>query len=425
MAPYLRIHIPACAKRQLLRDRPAPTKTNNAMTAMPHMFTRRILLCVTGLSPQIVTETLYALAVTQTPAFLPTEIHLITTLEGVERARLTLLSEEPGWFRRLCADYQLDPAKIHFGIDTLHCIRGAAGRPLSDIRTQEDNTAVADTITTLVRDFTADPGCAVHASIAGGRKTMGFYLGYALSLLGRPQDRLSHVLVSSPFETHPQFFYTSPEPRVIFANSPDQRPLDTHTAQVTLADIPFVRLRDGLQENLLAPGASFSAVVAQAQRNLAAPSLTLNTATCQIRCGETPIPLRRVDFAFYAWLARRAQSGQTGVCRNEMNTEDSAAFLAEYAALHNEMDQDIDRVRKALANGMDPEYFDNRQAILRKALVRKLGNTGAQPYLIHNDKKRPKSRYALKLKPEQIHFEALKPALDDKLVDSDANDTVA
>ena len=398
---------------------PRPTRTNNAMTAMPHMFTRRILLCVTGLSPQIVTETLYALAVTQTPAFLPTEIHLITTLEGVERARLTLLSEEPGWFRRLCADYQLDAAHIHFSVDTLHCIRDAAGQPLPDIRTQEDNTAVADTITTLVRDFTADPNCAVHASIAGGRKTMGFYLGYALSLLGRPQDRLSHVLVSNPFETHPQFFYTSPEPRVIFANSPDQRPLDTHTAQVTLADIPFVRLRDGLQENLLAPGASFGAVVAQAQRNLAAPSLILDTATCQIRCGETELTLRRVDFAFYAWLARRAQSGQTGVCRNGMDAKDSAAFLVEYAALHNEMDQDIDRVRKALANGMDPEYFDNRQATLRKALVQALGNAGAQPYLIHNDKKRPKSRYALKLKPEQIHFEALKAALDDKLVDPD------
>jgi CRISPR-associated protein (TIGR02584 family) len=32
-------------------------------------------------------------------------------------------------------------------------------------------------------------------SIAGGRKTMGFYAGYALSLYGRAQDRMSHVLV--------------------------------------------------------------------------------------------------------------------------------------------------------------------------------------------------------------------------------------
>jgi len=87
---------------------------------------------------------------------------------------------------------------------------------------------------------------------------MGFYLGYALSLFGRPQDRLSHVLVSSPFKSNPNFFYPAPVERVIFATGPDQRPLDASDATVTQADIPFVRLRDGLQETLLREGASFS-----------------------------------------------------------------------------------------------------------------------------------------------------------------------
>ncbi|MBV5299598.1 MAG: TIGR02584 family CRISPR-associated protein, partial [Rhodoferax sp.] len=76
-----------------------------------------------------------------------------------------------------------------------------------DIRSPADNRAAADFITAQVRAITADSGCALHASIAGGRKTMGFYLGYALSLFGRPQDRLSHVLVSEPFESSYDFFY--------------------------------------------------------------------------------------------------------------------------------------------------------------------------------------------------------------------------
>ena len=58
-------------------------------------------------------------------------------------------------------------------------------------------------ITNLIRAFTADPESALHVSIAGGRKTMGFFLGYALSLYGRAQDKLSHVLVSPPFESSP------------------------------------------------------------------------------------------------------------------------------------------------------------------------------------------------------------------------------
>ena len=273
----------------------------------PEKYTRRILLCVSGLSPQIVTETLYALTVTAEPRFVPTEIHLLTTAEGAERARLTLLSDEPGWFHRLRQDYGLPD--IHFTLDSLHLLRGADGRLLNDIRGVADNEAIADAITNKVRELTADPDSAVHASIAGGRKTMGFYLGYALSLFGRPQDRLSHVLVSSSFETNASFFYPSPTPKVIFANPPDQRPLDASTAEVMLADIPFVRLRDGLQEALLREGASFGEVVRQAQRNLAAPALTLDAATCRVRCGETVLRLTPISFAWLAWFARRALAG--------------------------------------------------------------------------------------------------------------------
>jgi CRISPR-associated protein (TIGR02584 family) len=73
----------------------------------PEHYPCRRLLCVSGLSPQIVTETLYALTVLSEPHFVPTEVHLLTTAEGADRARLTLLSEEPGWFHRLCKDYGL------------------------------------------------------------------------------------------------------------------------------------------------------------------------------------------------------------------------------------------------------------------------------------------------------------------------------
>ena len=72
----------------------------------PERYPRRILLCVAGLSPQIVTETLYALTVIGEPRFVPTEIHLLTTAEGAERARLTVLRLTPisfawlAWFAR-------------------------------------------------------------------------------------------------------------------------------------------------------------------------------------------------------------------------------------------------------------------------------------------------------------------------------------
>ena len=120
--------------------------------------------------------------------------------------------------------------------------------------TRADNAAVADFITEEVRAITADPNASLHVSIAGGRKTMGFYVGYALSLFGRAQDRLSHVLVPPSLEVRARDFS-------IRARAP-------RTTSVHLGPIPFVRLRDGLPEHLLEGRARFSEAVAKAQKAL-------------------------------------------------------------------------------------------------------------------------------------------------------------
>jgi CRISPR-associated protein (TIGR02584 family) len=150
----------------------------------PETYARRVLLAVTGLSPQIVTETLFALAVKRSPVWIPTEIHIITTRPGADNARLTLLSDDPGWFHRLREDYGL-PA-IAFGIENIQVITGPDGLALEDILEDVHNAAVGDFITEKVRAITSDAAASVHVSMAGGRKTMGFYVGYALSLFGRP-----------------------------------------------------------------------------------------------------------------------------------------------------------------------------------------------------------------------------------------------
>jgi hypothetical protein len=95
------------------RFKPATTILLPMQKPVPHQAVRgqspirKILLCVTGLSPQIVTETLFALAVESSPPWIPDEIRLITTQRGAENARLMLLSDHPGWFRRLCDDWGL------------------------------------------------------------------------------------------------------------------------------------------------------------------------------------------------------------------------------------------------------------------------------------------------------------------------------
>lgn len=371
----------------------------------PHEYPRRILLAVTGLSPQVVTETVYALTQRQSPPFVPTEIYLVTTAKGAKRAQLTLLSEEPGWFHRLRKDYGL-PA-IRFDEKHIHVLRGADGRPLDDIRTPQDNEKAANFITEQVRRLTADHDSALHVSIAGGRKTMGFYVGYGLSLFGRAQDRLSHVLVTPRFETNQNFYYVTPRSYVIYTNPPENEPLDAKDAEITLADIPFVRLREGLPQQLLAGKAEFSQAVAAAQERIGPPELVIDLRGRRIRAGGRMIRLPPAQLAFLSWFARRAVEGKPALnCPKEGVPEPdyAQAFLAEHQAIIGAMG-DNDATRKRLAKGMDKEFFEQTNAKLKRELVRALGHQ-AHPYLIEGQGS-PRRRYAVGLPPDAIRYDPI------------------
>jgi len=367
----------------------------------PNQFPRRILLAVTGLSPQVVTETLYALAVGAERPWVPTEVHLITTGEGARRAELSLLSDAPGWFHRFCRDYGLD--NIAFDVSNLHVLTDDSDTPLDDIRTLEHNEKAADSITKLVSHFTSDDGCALHVSIAGGRKTMGFYLGYALSLYGRAQDRLSHVLVSEPFESSWNFFYPTPYPQVIEIR--DKSLADTREAVVTLAEIPFVRLRHGVDERLRSGTTSFSEAVASAERSLRPPRLVVDIAAKRIVAGDTTVSLPPGELAFYSLFARRAQKCEPPLAAPAKGVPDKAwgqRFLREYRKIWSEANDSNDRTVQALGKGMDGEYFSEKKSALHRRLKAALG-AEASRYLIDNGNKRP-GQYHLPIESQFIEY---------------------
>ncbi|MYJ23130.1 MAG: TIGR02584 family CRISPR-associated protein [Nitrospira sp. SB0673_bin_12] len=362
-------------------------------------FSRRILLAVTGLSPQVVTETLYALKAEGKPV--PTEVRLITTKEGRERASLSLLHPETGWFHRFRADYDLP--EITFDNDRIHVLETMDGQLLEDIRTLAENTRAADAITEFVCNLKDDNKSALYVSIAGGRKTMGFYLGYALSLYGRPQDRLSHVLVSAPFESHPDFFYPSPRSEVIYV-PPDNRPCDKREAKITLAEIPFVRMRDGLNADLLEGRASFSEVVAEAQRAVPPLFLELAPETCTVNAGGESFRMQPSYFALYWMMTERARSGKPGLHWSENIKEE---LLGYYGRLVNSYSGSYDRAEEAFRRGVTKENFDPAKAHVKKHLERHLGRKRAEPYLIKPLERIPDSRYSrygLALPPQSIQI---------------------
>ena len=365
---------------------------------------RRILLAVTGLSPQIVTETVHALATRKDAAWIPDEVHLISTTKGADNARLQLLSEQPGWFHRLRADYRLPD--IAFPESNIHVIRRADGSLLDDIRDDADNTLAADFICEKVRELTADAHSELHASIAGGRKTMGFYLGYAMSLYGRPQDRLSHVLVSEPFETQKDFFYPTPSTCVIH----DQRSglaLDCREARVWLGDIPFVRLREKLPHDLIEGRANYSQAVAEVQKALPPLKLVLRPASLEVIMGGETLTLTPKNFAFYWMFAERAQAGKDGLHWRHENFKHE--LLDKLSKLISHLSGEFEKVENGLSCFNDFENnFDRTKSKVNAQIQSTLGRRGAIYKLNKTDKKK-NSPTILNLPPEAIEIDRRPP----------------
>lgn len=252
---------------------------------------REIFVFVLGKTPQVVTETLYCL-MHRDPPILPDEIHVLTTVEGERLMRQGLLEE--GHLEDLFRDYGYDP----LAPEHLHVVvfTDDKGRPLQDIRTTEDNERVGDFITSFIQRLSQKPEVRLHCSLAGGRKTMGFYLGMALSLFGRPWDRLYHVLVPPELESRPDFYYPLPGSTTL-------------RDAVQLAELPFVRLR----EKVTLAGRSFKEMVADGQKAVDLATfqsrVRLDLGQGRLFIGDKEVSLPPVQLALYRLLLLQKTKG--------------------------------------------------------------------------------------------------------------------
>ena len=218
------------------------------------------LVAVVGNTPQVMTETFWALHIDGDVSI--DEVFVITTTVGQKICQQRLIDE--GRFAKMLVDWDIDPNTVAFDAEHIHIFEDAEGNFLDDIRTSDDNRIARDGIFELIETLTQDDQVALHCSLAGGRKSMGFILGAAIHFFGRPQDRLYHVLISMPEieRSDASYYYPpkEPEPIMVFNRSTGrEEPLIVRgqkvmsdAVNIELANVPFCRLRDVVQ--FVAPG---------------------------------------------------------------------------------------------------------------------------------------------------------------------------
>ncbi len=265
---------------------------------------REVLIFVIGTTPQIITETLYALTQERQPPVLPEEIHIITTTNGKQKIQDELITK--GKLFKFFKEYSLP--EIPLKMDDIYVIKGEDGEPLEDIRSTSHNEIIGDFIANFIREKAKDPHVRLHCSLAGGRKTMSFYLGSSLQLFGRPWDKLYHVLVSPEFESHPDFYYKPKKERVLELRNHNGKlikKINTREANISLAELPFIRLRDKIPLN----GIGFRELVKEGQKEIdmasIQPRLRIDLKERVVWIGETSIDMVPIQLVIYTYLLKQ------------------------------------------------------------------------------------------------------------------------
>ena len=197
------------------------------------------LIAVIGNTPQVMTETFWALRIQRHVPI--DEVFVMTTAMGKKTCQQRLLDE--GRFAEMLSDYKIDSDTVKFDADHIRVFKDAEGNFLDDIRTSDDNRLARDQLFRWIENWTQDAHVALHCSLAGGRKSMGYLLGAAIQFFGRPQDRLYHVLVTPPeIEMNRDFFF--PPVREAQIPTSNGQHISTADVRIELAELPYVSVRD-------------------------------------------------------------------------------------------------------------------------------------------------------------------------------------
>ena len=263
---------------------------------------KAILVAVMGTTPAILTETIWALA--HKEQTLPDEVVVIATKTGRRKLEEELLSGgNPVWLRlrKALEDEGLPVAgKLRFGETSIRVIPDARGDGIADLRTKEENLGAADFMLRQLRQYTEDPGTVVLTSIAGGRKTMSALMFSCMTLLGRPDDKVYHVLLPSPFEggVSPAFYF--PEKGAVYT-AKDGKKYSAADVDGELFEVPYVRMRELYREKYRANPPGYQALVAQVQASVW-PAIAVDAWEGRLLVDDRHVPLAPTEFAVLTLL---------------------------------------------------------------------------------------------------------------------------
>lgn len=401
---------------------PTPKKKITSQAVESHAskdVSKTILVAVTGLSPAVLMETVWALSQSKPQPVIPDKIIVLTTLTGQAKIKEQLFGPDNLWLTMraqiLGKNHATDP-RLDFAdtADRLKVFtRRSAGKriPLDRMDTLEETEAVGDCLVEELWNWIGRPDTRVLASISGGFKTMSALLYAAMTVLGGPLDRILHVLVEEPFDggTQPLFFWPQQPEQKLKTTRPSKVGLAGTTVIATsarplLTDVQFPPLRKLFGDYGFQEPPSFSELVTKSRdavSSIAPPaveSLLLRRESLMAEVNGLPLDVSKAQFYMLLFLAECTLEKTRFDCADDCHTSYREFLIHEHATAPQAQRAFLKDRRDAVTND-DGSRMTKTLSALRKALENK-GTTG-KALALHL----PKSKHALTLPPELVTVE--------------------
>lgn len=282
------------------------------------MKNKNILICIAGLTPQIITESLYCLSVQK--KIMIDEIVIVTTKKGKDvilgkdkdpkTPKVSLKNE----IKNLAKLYKIKPPIFDESNNNI-IVANEESLDLFDIRNDKQNKLFPNKLAKLLKEKTEDNKSVLHCVLSGGRKSMTAHFALVLSLFGREHDKLYHVLTKEKFEFKDFYPKTKEERNAL-----------------EISEIPFIRLRGLLGDKLLS-NEPYTDLVEWTQKQL--KILTGNYILLKINSKEIQyenkiLKLRPLFFSIYHQFALSKCEGQKSIIITKSTVDDFSSSVLEF-----------------------------------------------------------------------------------------------
>ena len=369
---------------------------------------RNVLLAVIGLSPQVITETLFALNQQSRPVDC---IHVITTRQGREKIHAELLASGTGHFYRYLRDHGDPDRRIEFHEGHVHVVRDPNGREIDDINTEEHNEACLELCLRLTYQLTASDDTAVFFSVSGGRKTMSSCLTLAAQMYGRPQDRIYHVLVSPEFEMNRDFYFPPRVSEPVCLRDEQGQPYwkESRYARLALVHMPFASIRrklsDAFLKEPLDPGSLMASLIREDQA-----LLEMDLLESKLRYKGMEVDMMPARMALYGLFImmkkecseRRKTCSYCTECYLDMEAiyTRQSRIVELYRVISGR--SDLDEMSDTGILGLTAENFRSYKGKIRRDLETGFGRYSLEELEIASIGSRPNTKYGLRIDKRKI-----------------------